>query len=187
MRNLKHATVGVFAGGLLSFVTLGFATAQVDSTVRLDIGTVAQELELSEETSRQLAPLLDQLDAVLQRRQEHRQQADAIQEEFADTYEQIAETLSAAELRDFHLLLRETAIGPRAGRPMGQFYRDGRMRGGANRWPAMRGGRGNFGRGTPMRGTRGYRGQREPMRGLRGCAAWDTRPGWRPNGFDQKD
>ena len=163
MRNLKHATVGVFTGGLLTLVAVGYATAQVDSTERLDIGAVASELELDDETSRELSPMLDRLNAVIDRQQEHWQQGDQIRDEFADAYDQIAETLSARELREFHWLMRETAIGPRANRGMGR---------------AMMGGR---------RGVRVYNGQRAPMRGMRGGRGWNNRPGWRPDGYDPKD
>lgn len=176
MRNLRNAAIGAAVGGLLSVGTVSVVTAQADSTPRLDIGTVAQELELSEETQRELAPLLERLNGVFARRQEHFRQGDEIQEEIANTYDQIAETLSAAELREFHWLLRETAVGPRAGRPMGRYMTGNGMWGPDNRGPAMRGGRGNFGRGMPMRGTRGYRDQRMPMRGVR--------PGWRFDDFD---
>jgi len=171
MRNLKHATVGVFAGGLLTLVAAGHATAQVDSTERLDIGAVASELELDDETSRELSPMLDRLNAVIDRQQEHWQQGDQIRDEFADAYDQIAETLSASELREFHWLMRETAIGPRANRTMGRAMMGGR-----------RGSRGNYGR-----GVRGYNGQRAQMRGMRGGRGWDNRPGWRPDGYDPKD
>ncbi len=173
MRNRNQAIVGVFAGGLLSLGTLGFAVAQTDSVPRLDIGVVTQELELTEETSRELSPLLDKLNAAFERREEHRRQADALHDEFAETYDEIAETLSASELRDFHWLLRETNVGARAGRPMGRYYNDGRGRGGAYRGRAMRGGRGGFSRGAPMRGMSG--------------GGWDRRPRWRPNDIDPKD
>ncbi len=170
MRNLKHATVGVFTGGLLSLGAVGYAAAQVDSTERLEIGAVAQELELDDETSRELSPMLDRLNAVIDRQQEHWQQGDQIRDEFTDAYDQIAETLSASELREFHWLMRETAIGPRA-RGMGRAMMGGR-----------RGFRGHYGR-----GVRGYNGQRAQMRGMRGGRRWDNRPGRHPDGYDPKD
>ena len=169
MTNLKNATVSVVAGGLLSLGGISFATAQTDTTARLEIGMVAQELELSAEKTRELAPLLETLNEVFERRQAHFQQGDAIQEDITAAYDQIAETLSATELRDFHWMLRETAVGARAGRPMGGN---------------MMGGRGDFRRGAPMRGGRGYSDQRMPMHGTRRRGA---RPGWRFDDIDPKN
>lgn len=180
MKSLKKTTVGAVAGGLLALGSVSFATAQTDGTARLEIGTVAEELELSEAKSRELAPLLETLNEVFERRQEHFQQGDAIQRDLTDTYDQIAETLSATELREFHWMLRETAIGPRAARRPVGYMMGGRgfVRGG---------GRGNFGPGTPMRDGRGFYDYRRPIRGARGFAGRGARPGWRfddinPNG-----
>ncbi len=184
MRNRNQAIVGVFAGGLLSLGTLGFAYAQTDSLPRLDIVEVTQELDLSEETGRELSPLLDKLNAAFERREEHWRQADTLFDEIAETYDEIAETLSASELREFHLLLWETTVGLWAGRPMGRYYNDGRGRFGAYGGRPMRGGRGGYCRGMPMRGMRWYDGQQPPMRGIRGTGRWDSRPGWRPDDND---
>lgn len=187
MANLRRLAVGAVAGGLMSIGIMGRATAQADSVARLDINAVAQELGLNEETSRELSPLLDRLNAALERRQEHWREGDEIFEEIADTHEEIAETLSATELREFHWLLRGTTYGPGAGRPYGRFYSDGRMRRFADRWPAAGGTRGFGGGGRPMRGARGYVGRDVPMRGVRGGMGWSTRPGWRFDGSNPQD
>jgi len=185
MRKMRHATVGVVAGGLLTLGNIGAATAQTEDVRRLEIGTVAEELSLNEQTARELAPLLESLNDAFDRREEHFRQGDAIFEDVADTYDQIAETLSATQLREFIWLMRENAVGLGAGRAMGGYMMGGRM-GGAygGRGFAMRGGRGSYGRGMPMRGARGYAGQRMPVRGARGYTRWDTRPGWPPNDID---
>lgn len=187
MTNLRKLAMGAVTGGLMSITIMGTATAQADSVVRLDINAVSQELELSEETSRELAPLLDRLNAAFERREEHWRESDEIFEEIADTHEEIARTLSATELREFHWLMRGAAYGPGVGRPYGRFYNDGRMRAFSDRWPAVGGGRGYYGRARPMLGTRGYTGRGVPMRGVRRGAGWYNQPGWRPDGFDPKD
>ena len=180
MKNLKNTTVCVVAGGLLSLGSVSFATAQTDTTARLEIGTVAQELELTEEKTRELTPLLETLNDVFERRQEHFEQGDAIQDDLASAYDQIAETLSATELRDFHWMMRETAVGPWAGRRMG-----GNMMGG--RGSAQRGGRGDFRRGARMRDGRGYSDRRMPMRGARGSTGRGASPGWRFDDIDPRN
>jgi hypothetical protein len=185
MEHLKRTTFCVVAGGLLSLGGVSLATAQTDTTERLEIGTVAQELELTGEKARELAPLLETLNDVFERRQEHFEQGDVIQENLAEAYDQIAETLSATELREFHWMLRESAVGPRAGRRTGGYMmggREGGVRGG--RGFAQRGGRGDFRRGVPMRDGRGYSDRRRPMRGTPGFAGRGARPGWR---FDDID
>jgi hypothetical protein len=169
MRNLKQLARGAVTGGLMSIGVLGMAAAQTDSTVRLDVNTVTDELGLNEQTSSELAPLLERLNVAFERREEHWRQGDEIFDEIANTYDEIAETLSATELREFHWLLRETAYGLRAGRPYGRYY-DGRMRGLRDRRPAFD-------------GRRGFSGRGRPVRGMRGGMGWDTRPGWRPDDF----
>lgn len=185
MTNLRNVAMGVVTGGLMSLGNTGITVAQTDSLPRLDIGAVTQELELSEETSRELSPLLDKLNAGFERRAEHWRQGDAIRDEMADTYDEIVETLSASELRDFHWLLRETAVGPRATRPLGRFFYDGRMRDGAYGRRAIRGRRGGFRRDMPMRGMRGYADPRPPEWGMRG-GGWNA-PRWRPDDTDPQD
>ena len=86
-------------------------------------------------------------------------------------------TNNAAELREFHWMLRETAVGPRADRRMGGYMMGGRGY-------ATRDGRGNFLRGRPMRSGRGFADRRTQMRGTRGFAGRGIRPGWRPNDID---
>jgi hypothetical protein len=180
MRNMRHATVGFVAGGLLSLGSIGAATAQTEDVQRLEIGAVAEELALDEQTASELAPLLETLNDVFERREEHFRQGDAIYDDLAEAYDQIAETLSATQLREFHWLLRENAVGLGARRQLGGYMMGGRL-GGAfgGKGFAMRGGRGNYGRGIPMRGARGYAGQRMPLRGTRGYDGWNVRPGWR--------
>ena len=177
IEQLKRTTVCVVAGGLLSLGGVSLATAQTDTTERLEIGTVAQELELTGEKARELAPLLETLNDVFERRQEHFEQGDVIQENLAEAYDQIAETLSATELREFHWMLRETAVGPRAGHRTGGYMMGDRAGG-------MRGGRGFARRGVPMRDGRGYSDRRMPMRGTRGVAGRPARPGWRFDNID---
>lgn len=153
-----------------------FATP-ADASVRLDIGEVTEELGLDEQTSRELAPLLERFNAALEMRQQHWQEGDEILEATADAYDQIAETLSATELREFYWLTRGTAVAPWSRGPVNQYMDGGRM------W----GGRGFSGRGVPMRGTRGYAGRGIPMRGGRGGMGWNQRPGWRPDYDYPKD
>ena len=182
MRNLKQTTISVVVGGLLSLGSVSVVNAQTDTTRRIDIGTVTQELNLNETTSRQLAPLLARLNVVFEHQERHWQEGDEIWEEIAATYDQIAETLSATELQEFHWLLQGAAIGTWDGRPMGGYMMGGGRWGArGGRGYAMRGGRGPCGRGMYMRGGRGFVGQRTPMRGYTG---WRTRPGWRPNDID---
>ena len=168
MRNLKQTTVGVVAGGLLSLGSISFAAAQADAAQRIEIDSVTQRLNLSDEARGELAPLLQRLNVVFERRQEHWQQGDEIQEELAAAYDQIAATLSATELREFHWLLRETAVGSWAGRPMGPSAVQRGWWGPAGRGVGMRGGRGYFRQGRPMRGMRGSFRRGVPMRGMSG-------------------
>jgi hypothetical protein len=185
MKNLRHATIGIVAGGLLSLGGVSVVTAQTDTTTRIDIGTVTQELNLNEATSRELAPLLERLNVVFGHQERHWQEGDEIWEEIAVTYDQIAETLSATELQEFHWLLQGTAAGTWDGRPMrGSMMGRGRVGATGGRGIAMRGGRGPCGRGMYMRGGSGYAGQGVPMRGTRGYAGRGARPGWR---FDDID
>ena len=179
MNNLKHTTVCVVAGGLLSLGSVSFATAQTDSAMSLDIGVVAQELALTEETARELAPLLERLSLVFDHQEEHWQEGDEIWADIAATYDQVAETLTPTQLRQFYWLMQGTAVDTWDGRPMGRLGRGGGRMGGAGYGgQVMRGGRGPCGRGMYGRGVRGYAGQRTAVRGYAGRR---TPPRWRPN------
>lgn len=182
MKNVKNATVSVVASGLLSLGSVSFVTAQADTAMSLDVDVVAQELALTEQTARELAPLLERLNVVLDHQQEHWQEGDEIWADIAATYDQIAETLSPTQLRQFYWLMQGTAVGTWDGRPT-RGYMPGRGRAGAigGRGMAMRGGRGPWGRGMYMRGGRGFAGQGTPMRGYAGRR---TRPGWPPDDID---
>jgi len=181
MTRLRDLTMGVVTGGLMSLGNMGLTVAQTDTTMRLDIGTVAQEMNLNEATSRELAPLLERLSVVLAHQERHWQEGDEVWEEIAATYDQIAATLSPTELQEFDWLFQGTAVGPWAGSPMGGYMMGGGRWGARGGRGLMRGGRGHFGRGMYMRGGRGFAGQRTPMRGY---AGWRTRPGWPPEDTD---
>ena len=180
MTNLRGLTMGVVAGGLMSLGNMGIAVAQTDAVPRPQIDAVAQELQLSDETRRELAPLLERLNGVFEHQQKHWREGDEIWEELAVTYDQIAETLSATELSEFYWLMQETGVDPWFDRPMRGYTMGGRGRMGGAMYggPGTGWGRGPCGRGMYMRGMRGYAGQRTPMRGYAGRG---TRPGWRPN------
>lgn len=179
MNNLTRSTVGILAAGLVSLAGAAPAVAQTD-IARLDMDAVARELALSDEAARELAPLLDQLNAVLETRREHWQEGDEIQQQFLDTYDQIAERLTVTQERDFHWLLRNAVTAPLAGRSMRRYLNCGRVGSLPYGGRGLMRGRG-FGRGgAPMRGTAGRGGVRTPVRELPDNPAWNRRPAWRP-------
>jgi len=163
MLKMRKMAAGVLATGLFCFANTGPAAAQTDSLVSLDIDAVSEELELSDEARRELAPLLQQLNAVMERRQAHWEEGEEIWNDLDATYDAIARTLSATELREFHWMLLDATAAPWAGRPMYRYNR-GRAWGDGYRGRPMMRGRGGFG----QRG-RGYAG---PSR----------RPRWWPDG-----
>ena len=183
MKNLRQTTVGIVAGGLLSLGSVSVVNAQTATTPRIDIGTLTQELQLNEARSRELAPLFERLSAVYEHQDRHWQEGDELWAEIAATFDEIAETLSPAELQQFQWLMQGTAVGTWDGYPTGGYMMGGGRWGGfgGGRGVAMRGGRANFGRGMYMRGGRGFAGQRMPARGY---AGWRTRPGWPPDDID---
>ena len=199
MTKLKHGAVGIVAGGLLFLGNAGVATAQTTPAQPLDIGTVAEALGLNDQTSRELAPLLMELNAVLEHRQRHWGEGDEIYDEMMATYEKIATTLTPTQMEQFHWLLWNSAPEQWLGRARSRFLNTtGMLPGMYGGYGMMRGGRGFAGRGMPMRGMRGYAGYGGygypgmPMRGMRGYgygypgmpmrgapgAGWGVRPGW---------
>ncbi len=179
MNNLTRSTVGILAAGLVSVSGATSTVAQTD-VADLDMDAIARELALSDEAARELAPLLDQLNAMLERRQEHWQEGDAIQQEFLHTYDQIAERLTVTQERDFYWLLRNAVAAPWAGRPTRRYLNCGPVGSLPYRGRGMMRGRG-FGRGgIPMRGTTGVGGVRTPVRDLPDYPAGSRRPAWGP-------
>jgi hypothetical protein len=173
-------TMGIAAAGLLALAGTGSAVAQRDTVPRLEIDSVARELDLSDATRSALTPLLERLNAAWERREAHVRQGEEIRDELAATYDRIAETLTAAELREFHLLVREAAHGAWAGRSQRGYFRGDAIGGRVGRGGAIRGGRGYGSRGTPMRRMRDYPGARRPARGIGGLPGWGIRPGGGP-------
>ncbi len=175
MKYLRSLGGAVFAI-MMSAGVVSLVQAQDSAAVRVDIDSVASALELSEDSKQALAPRIDALNAALERRWEHWQEGTQIQQEFVEAYDSIANTLTAAQLREFHWFMRSAAVGPRAARwDRGARYqgRSG-MRGfnrGRSRMRAGRGGGFNRGRPRVMR----YRdGMRSPTPRIR--------PMWRPDG-----
>ncbi len=158
----------------MSFGLFGLAHAQDSTFVRIDIDSVAQALELSDDAKRALAPRIEALNDALERRWDHRQEGVEIQQEFSAVYDSIANTLTAAQLREFNWHLRRKAVGPRAaGWDRAPRYQDRRGMRGFNRGSSrMRDGRGRgFNRGR-------YQSMRN--RGRMRSPAPRMRPIWRP-------
>ncbi len=187
MTNLRKMAMGAVTGGLMSIGLTATAVAQTTTAPRIDVDAIAQEMNLSPERERQIVPLLERLNAVLEQREQHWREGDEIIQELDATYDQIAQTLTATELRDFYWLMRGAAATGWAGRPMNRSMTGGRAWGGCGWRQGMRGGRGYYGRGAPLRGTRGYAGRGIPMRDARGGMGWNTPPGWVPDEYYPKD
>lgn len=187
MKNLRKLALGTVTGGLMSIGLTAMVVAQTTTAPRIDVDFIAQEMNLSPERERELAPLLERLNAVLEQREQHWREGDEILQELDSTYDQIEQTLTATELRDFYWLMRGAAVGGWSDRPMNRYMTGGRAWGGYGLRQGMRGGRGYYGRGVPLRGTRGYAGRGIPMRGVRGGMGWNTPPGWIPDEYDPKD
>lgn len=152
----KPRTTATLAAAIGVALLGGVAAVQQQVPPSLDVDSLADQLGLSAEVKESIAPDIQELNTLLARQEQIRQEHQTLWTRLQEVQGSIAEALTPEQRRDFAAALRQTrgpgygmggyGMGPGAGVMGGSHMRAGHMGGGHMGWGGM--GMGRMGPGS---------------------------------------